>query len=138
MPSTTNINDGQAVPQIFREPVNLALLAGYEEIQIDGEPDLIVELIDLYLEDAPRRMASMRESLTRIDWLSVKREAHGLRGSSGSLGALQVALICGEIEGTEGIDIKPFWTIAALLSCLERELERVVPIFLAERQRRLP
>jgi HPt (histidine-containing phosphotransfer) domain-containing protein len=118
--------------------VDLALLAGYEEIQLDGEPDLIVELIDLYLDDAPRRVASMRESLSNVNWLSVKREAHSLRGSSGSLGALQMALICGEIEGREGIDIEPFWTVAALLSCLERELERVVPVFLAERERRLP
>ena len=134
MPSNTNTKDMQAVPQ-FKEPVDLALLASYEEIQVDGDPDLIAELIDLYLEDAPRRVASMRESLSRIDLPSVKRGAHGLRGSSGSLGVLQIALICSEIEAAEGTE--SFSTLAALLSCLERELERVVPIFLAERQRRL-
>jgi HPt (histidine-containing phosphotransfer) domain-containing protein len=135
MPSTIDINDMRAVPQTFAEPVDLALLASYEEIQLDGEPDLIVELIDLYLEDAPRRVASMRESLSSVNWLSVKREAHGLRGSSGSLGVLQMALICGEIEAADGTESHS--TVAAQLSCLERELERVVPIFLAERQRRL-
>lgn len=122
-------------PEFFRAAVDLALLASYKEIQLDGEPDLIVELIDLYLEDAPRRVAVMRESLTNRDWLSVKREAHSLRGSSGNLGGLQMALICEEIEGTQCSD--PFSSIAALLSCLEHELERVVHTFLAERQRRL-
>jgi HPt (histidine-containing phosphotransfer) domain-containing protein len=115
--------------------VDLAVLASYEKIQLDGEPDLIVELIDLYLEDAPRRVAVMRESLAKRNWLSVKREAHSLRGSSGNLGALQMALICDEIEGIESGDLFP--SIEPLLSCLEQELEQVLHIFLAERQRRL-
>jgi HPt (histidine-containing phosphotransfer) domain-containing protein len=122
-------------PEIFRAAVDLAVLRSYEKIQLDGEPGLIVELIDLYLEDAPRRVAVMRESLAKRNWLSVKREAHSLRGSSGNLGALQMARICDEIEGIESGDLFP--SIAALLSYLEQELERVVHIFLAERQRRL-
>ena len=122
-------------PEIVRAPVDLAMLASYEKIQLDGEPDLIVELIDLYLEDAPRRVAVMQESLAKRDWLSVKREAHNLRGSSGNLGALQMARICDEIEGIESGNL--FASIAALLNCLRLELERVVHIFLAERQRRL-
>lgn len=122
-------------PEIARAFVDLAMLASYEEIQLDGEPDLIVELIDLYLEDAPRRVAVMQESLAKRDWLSVKREAHNLRGSSGNLGALQMARICDEIEGIESGNL--FASTAALLNCLGLELERVVHIFLAERQRRL-
>jgi HPt (histidine-containing phosphotransfer) domain-containing protein len=123
-------------PEILRAAaVDLAVLASYEKIQLDGEPDLIVELIDLYLEDAPRRVAVMRESLAKRNWLSVKHEAHSLRGSSGNLGALQIALICDEMEGLNSGDLFP--SMEALLSCLEPELERVVHIFLAERQRRL-
>jgi HPt (histidine-containing phosphotransfer) domain-containing protein len=121
--------------EIFRASVDLAMLASYEKIQLEGEPDLIVELIDLYLEDAPRRVGVMRDSLAKRNWLSVKREAHSLRGSSGNLGALQMAQICDEIEGIESGNL--FSSIAALLSCLELELERVLHIFLAERQRRL-
>jgi histidine phosphotransfer protein HptB len=92
-------------------------------------------LIDLYLEDARRRLAVMKLSLATSNWLSVKREAHSLRGSSGNLGALQMALICDEIEGLESPD--PFPSIEALLGCLEQELEQVVHIFVIERQRRL-
>jgi HPt (histidine-containing phosphotransfer) domain-containing protein len=122
-------------PEIFRAAVDLAVLASYEKLQLSGEPDLIVELIDLYREDAPRRVAVLRESLAKRDWLSVKREAHSLRGSSGNLGAIQMALICDEIEGIESGDLFP--SIEALLSSLEQELEQVLHIFLAERQRRL-
>ena len=122
-------------PEFFGPAVDLALLASYEEIQLDGEPDLIVELIDLYLEDTPRRVAVMRASVTTRNWLSVKREAHSLRGSSGNLGGLRMARICEELEGTECGDSSS--SIAALLNCLEQELERVVCTFQAERQRRL-
>jgi histidine phosphotransfer protein HptB len=121
--------------EIFRASVDLAVLTSYEKIKLDGESDLVVELIDLYLEDAPRRMAVMRKSLAERNWLLVKREAHNLRGSSGNLGALQMTLICDEIEGIESGDL--FSSTETLLSCLERELERVRQIFFAERQRRL-
>lgn len=129
------VNLHAGAPEIARAFVDLAMLASYEEIQLDGEPDLIVELIDLYLEDAPRRVAVMQESLAKRDWLSLKREAHNLRGSSGNLGALQMARICDEIEGIESGNL--FASTAALLNGLGLELERVVHIFLAERQRRL-
>jgi len=125
----------RSAPEIFRTAVDLAVLHSYENIQLDGEPDLIVELIDLYLEDARRRLAVMKLSLAKRDWLSVKREAHSLRGSSGNLGALQMALICDEIEGLDSRD--PFPSVEVLLDCLEQELEQVFNVFLAERQRRL-
>lgn len=124
------------VPDAFRTTeVDLTVLASYENIQLDGEPSLIVELIDLYGGDAPRRVAAMRESLAKRNWLSLKREAHSLRGSSGNLGAIQMAVICAEIEGIESENRSQ--NIEALLSCLERELEQVLRIFFAERQRRL-
>ena len=124
----------RGAPEMFRAAVDLDVLRSYEKIQLDGEPDLIVELIDLYLEDARRRLTVMKESLAQRNWLSVKREAHSLRGSSGNLGALQMALICDEIEGLESGDLFP--STEALLACLEQELEQVLHIFLAERQRR--
>jgi HPt (histidine-containing phosphotransfer) domain-containing protein len=123
------------LPEICKVAVDLAVLADFEKIQIDGEPDVIVELIDLYLEDAPCRVGAMRESLAKKNWLSVKREAHSLRGSSGNLGALQMALICDQIEVIESGD--PFPSVEVLISCLEQELGRVLHTFLAERQRRL-
>lgn len=123
-------------PEIFGSAVDLAVLASYETVQVEGESDLVVELMDLYVEDAPRRMAVMRESLAKRNWLSVRREAHSLRGSSGSLGALQMAVICDEIEGIESADLDP--RIEVLLGSLEQEFARVLRIFLAERQRRLP
>jgi HPt (histidine-containing phosphotransfer) domain-containing protein len=122
-------------PEAFSTAVDLTVLASYDEIQLDGEPDLIVELIDLYRDDAPRRVGVMRKALAQRNWFSLKREAHSLRGSSGNLGANQMALLCGEIEAMESGNLFP--SVEALLSRLEQELERVLRIFFAERLRRL-
>ena len=130
-----NIDDiHAAVPEAFRAAVDLSVLADYEKIQLEGEPDLIVELIDLYLEDAPRRVAAMQESLAGRNWQLVKREAHSLQGSSGNVGAFQIAQICAEIEGLDFEKLCP--SGAALLSCLELGLRQVRHAFLVERQRR--
>lgn len=122
-------------PEIFRPAVDLSVLRNYEALQLEGEPDVIVELIDLYLEDAPRRLVLMQESLIGKDWPSLKHEAHTLRGSSGNLGALKMANICNELEEVKLVE--PLPGVAALLSCLEQELEQVRQVFMAERQRRL-
>jgi HPt (histidine-containing phosphotransfer) domain-containing protein len=133
--STANVEDIQtAVPEAFGSAVDQSVLAGYEMIQLDGEPDLVIELIDLYLEDAPRRLSAMQEAAAHRDWQSVKREAHSLRGSSGSVGAVQVAQACVEIE--EIVCRSPDLDHAALLSRLELDFQRARCVFLIERERR--
>jgi HPt (histidine-containing phosphotransfer) domain-containing protein len=127
-------NHGDAT-DLFRSSVDLTVLGDYENLQVSGEPDLIVELIDLYLEDAPVRVSIMRESQAKVDWISVKQQAHGLRGSSGSAGALQMALICENLEAATSGDVCT--DIEDLMSRLELELNRTSNILLAERRRRL-
>lgn len=122
-------------PGIFRYPVDLAVLAGYESVQLEGEPNLIIELIDLYFDEVPRRVQAMRDAVKFRNPTALTSAAHSLRGSSGSLGAQQVAQICAEIEGLELIDL---WSkIPPLLSWLELECERALHIFLGERRSRL-
>lgn len=124
-----------AVQGIFPDPVDLSVLVSYEGIQVAGEPDLIVEFIDLYLEDVPRRIDALRDAFTQRSWKTLAAEAHRLRGSSGSLGALQVAEICLEIES-----MKPSegWSdVPSLLSWLELECERALHIFTEERRARM-
>ena len=116
------------------QTVDLAILASFDEAQQEGEPDFVVELIDLYLEEAPRFFNSIREALASHDWLTAKRAAHSLRGSSSNLGILQMAMIAGALEHlTADQDA----SAAELLRGLEDEFTRVEEILLAERQRRM-
>jgi HPt (histidine-containing phosphotransfer) domain-containing protein len=129
-----NANHSDAT-DLFGSSVDLTVLGDYAHLQVVGEPDLIIELIDLYVEDAPVRVSLMRESQAKGNWRSVKQQAHGLRGSSGSTGALQMALICADLEAATSGDMCP--DIEDLLSRLQLELKRTSNILLAERQRRL-
>src|SRR5690242_12131111 len=78
--------------------VDLAVLASYEEAQIEGEPDFVVELIDLYLDEVPHLFDSLHTAIQNNDSTTAKRAAHSLRGSSGNLGILQIAALAGELE----------------------------------------
>jgi len=123
-----------SVPDTMSDAVDMAVLTSFEEVQGEGEPDLVVELIDLYLEDTPHRVVAIREALAKRDGLSLERAAHGLKGSSASLGAGQVAVLCEELE-LIAHDLSSR-RVEVVLTRLEREFERVRQTFLAERQRR--
>lgn len=113
--------------------VDLAALASYEDAQIEGEPDFVVELIDLYLYEVPRIFASLHTAIENDDRPTAKRTAHSLRGSSGNLGVLQIAALAGELEHLEN----PCGTAAReLLRQLENEFRPVSEILTAERRRR--
>lgn len=114
--------------------IDMAVLRSFEEIQAEGEPDLIVELIDLYLKDAPSKLASMQEAVAGEDAASLRRAAHGLRGSSASIGAVQVAALCEGLEHASRVDSAG--QAAALVGQLERELEDARRALEAERRRR--
>lgn len=114
--------------------VDTAVLAELEEIQEEGEPDLIAELIGLYLEDSPRKLAAMREAEARADAASLRRAAHSLKGSSASLGAFGVAALCGELE--RACREESSRRAVQLIARLGRELDSVRRVFEDERRRR--
>ena len=117
------------------DAVDLAVLASLEGAQLEGEPDIVVELMELYLEDASCKLAAMHEDLTEKGGRSVGRLAHSLRGSSANLGARRVAALCWELErmGEGG----PPCGGGVLLNRLESELACVRRVFEAERWRRV-
>lgn len=116
------------------DAVDLAVLNGLEGAQVEGEPDIVVELMELYLEDASGKLAAMHEDLSEKRGKSVGRLAHSLRGSSANLGARRVAALCEELERmNEGETSRAG---GALLGRLELELACVRRVFEAERLRR--
>jgi len=120
---------GAATPAI--DP---AVLASLDEAWDEGEADLVVELIDLYLGDAPQWVEAMRTAAAAKDATVLKRAAHTLKGSSGSLGIRQVAETCRMLELNCGE-----WAviIEELLRQLERDFAAARAALAAERTRRI-
>jgi len=73
-------------------------LQALRNLQDEGDDDLLAELIDLFVEDAPRRVDGMRDAIAREDWPALAAWAHSLKGSCGSLGAIDMAELCSHLE----------------------------------------
>jgi CheY-like chemotaxis protein/HPt (histidine-containing phosphotransfer) domain-containing protein len=72
--------------------------------RVEGDRSLLAELVAIFLEESPLRLAEIRRCLASGDAKGVERAAHTLRGSVGSLGAraaAQAALAL-EIKGRDG------------------------------------
>ena len=113
--------------------VDFSVLEGLDDGPVAGEPDLVTELIDLYLGEVPHIIDAIRKGLERNDWKSARRAAHTLRGSSGNLGVLQLSNLADKLERLEDTEMN---LARVLCESLEREFVRVSELLLEERQRR--
>jgi HPt (histidine-containing phosphotransfer) domain-containing protein len=123
-----------AMPNNESDAVDLTVLRSFEDPDAEVADDLVVELIDLYLADAPVQLAATQEALVKLDALSIKRAVHILKGSSASLGARALPVLCEELEHMDCSD--SFAQAEVLLRQVENEFSRVCEEFVAERKRR--
>lgn len=64
----------------------------------DGDPELIMDLIQMFLDDGPSKVAAMTDGLAAGDLEKAERAAHSLKGSSGNLGARLLQNACEEMQ----------------------------------------
>ncbi len=67
---------------------------------LDGDVGFLVEVIDIYLEDAFDRLAQMRTAIAAGDQTEAERLAHSIKGASLQVAADQVSRVAAEIEGS--------------------------------------
>lgn len=63
-----------------------------------GEPDVLTEILHLFLDDVPRRIETLRAALGAGDAVAVQRAAHSLKGSSGNIGARAMYDVCRQLD----------------------------------------
>ena len=63
-----------------------------------GEPDVLTEVLRMFLLEAPKRMDRLRNAHAAGDIQEVHRSAHSLKGSAGNIGATAMYDICCEID----------------------------------------
>ncbi|HEX2741931.1 MAG TPA: response regulator [Rubrobacter sp.] len=112
-------------------PLDESVLEGLRELQAEGEPDILEELIEMFLEEVPPQLVAMREAIEDRDASTVEHLAHMLKGSSGNMGALRMAPICGELEEVGAAE--DLVRAQRLLEQLEVEFGRVRLALEAER-----
>jgi two-component system sensor histidine kinase/response regulator len=93
--------------------------------RLDGNEELLAELIQLFLEEAPLLIATMREALQKADMPTLGRTAHSMKGAASNFLAYGVANAALNLEKeTKNGDIE---SSKASLAALESALERLLP-----------
>jgi len=63
-----------------------------------GDNEFLVELIDIYLGDAPVQLELLRAAVAQADVAAATAVAHRLKGSSGNVGAESLSALCNLVE----------------------------------------
>jgi PAS domain S-box-containing protein len=109
------------------------VLAELYDLLGDQAPQMIGELVDLYIETATSLLEAMRTAIQQEDARALYQAAHTLKPGSAHLGALHLSNLCKELEaiGNAG----QLEGAAAKLTELEAEFDRVQAALEAEKKK---
>ena len=79
--------------------IDMTIIEALRDLGGNEDPNLVVELIDLYLLDAPERIREIEEALDSHDFDLLERASHTLKSASANIGAAQLSALCSELEG---------------------------------------
>jgi two-component system sensor histidine kinase/response regulator len=131
--------DGTSAPEsagTYATPadsVDYSVLEGLRELQDVGEPDVLEELVGMFLKDATNHLGTLKKAAEEGDEQSVQRTAHSLKGSCGNMGATKMEALCGELEHMGRS--RNFVAASARIPLLEVEFGRVRAAFEEELSR---
>ena len=70
----------------------------FEELKQTAGADFMPELIDTFLEDAPRMLADLHKGLAAADAESLRRTAHSFKSNANTFGAQRLAELARDLE----------------------------------------
>ena len=102
-------------------------------LRMQGEPDPLAELVELFLNDTPDRIAQLHAAWKNRAAHDLEAAAHSLKGSAGNLGAQTIAAACARImQSARASDFAP---VAPYIKSIEDDFEKVTPLLLEEIKR---
>lgn len=79
-------------------PLDLSAIEALRSLSPDTDGSFLRELIEIYLQDTPARLAELEAALARGDAPVASRAAHTIKGSSSNFGAANLAHLAQQIE----------------------------------------
>ena len=116
-----------------------AALASIRSLNPAGYPALLERLVVVYLQSSDQAVAMLRETLANGQREELGKIAHGLKSSSGNVGATRLTALCKELEmvGRNKSDADPAPLVDAIIrenrdacEALRAELETVAGVTL--------
>lgn len=106
------------------EPVlDPAVIENLRQLTPPGEPDVLAEVLELFLQDVPRRIERLRASCAAGDAAELHKTAHSLKGSAGNIGARAMLAICRQLDDPGRVG--DLTEAKRLVDALEAEFARV-------------
>jgi|GEM_PF-2285353 len=115
--------EGQAPGLRIEDVLEPGALEEIRSLGRNGSPDVFVRLIRIYLDNAPKQMARLKDAAMERDGQSLRLLAHAFKSSNASLGAMTMAALCRRLEGMESDVHKD--KVLPILSVMEVEYEKV-------------
>lgn len=75
-----------------------AVLNTLRKLTPPGEPDVLAEVLRLFLDEVPPRIARLRNAWSSGNIEEMHRAAHSLKGSSGNIGARRLYEVCSQLD----------------------------------------
>jgi HPt (histidine-containing phosphotransfer) domain-containing protein len=122
-PAETITPERDNARQQSSSPIDPAAMETIQALEDSGAPGLVTRLVDVYLKSSPELVDAMRDAVASEDAETLERSAHSLKSSSATLGALELAELCKELEqiGREAATDRA----AEVFASLEMEFDRV-------------
>lgn len=99
----------------------------------EDDAEFVVELIGLFLRDAPARVQAVIDGAGAGDFEQVEQAAHALKGSAGNLGAMVLHDLAQELqEASRGRDGECVSSRAPKIGATFADAERALHAFVAE------
>ncbi|MDI6615688.1 MAG: response regulator, partial [Syntrophaceae bacterium] len=103
--------------------IDRGVLQSLQDLQIEGEPSIVRQVVETYLADAVPLISQLRQSLSDNDGAVLQRAAHTLKSSSANVGALGLSEISRELE--MNCRNNSFDDAARLVAAIESAFEEV-------------
>jgi HPt (histidine-containing phosphotransfer) domain-containing protein len=78
--------------------INAEQLLGLRELNQPGEKDFVSELIDIFCQQSPPILSELESAVAQLNFVSIEKLAHKLKGSSANIGAARLYSLCADLE----------------------------------------
>jgi histidine phosphotransfer protein HptB len=86
------------VPMPDAKAIDSSAIKSLRELAPGDNGEFLKEIITIYIEDTPKRIAELKASLASGDTVTFTRAAHTIKGSSSNVGAVALKSVAERLE----------------------------------------
>jgi CheY-like chemotaxis protein/HPt (histidine-containing phosphotransfer) domain-containing protein len=124
---------GEANGRLDSPLLNAEAIENLRALRMEGEPDPLAELVELFLADTPGRIAQLRTAVETRVAQDLEASAHSLKGSAGNLGASTIEASC--LHLMQHARSSNFGAAESIVKLVEEDFAKVKPLLLDDMKR---